>query len=359
MSILTKTTLLSSCLIILNQIKAETSIYPKDPKWRHFRHLPLSNINKDDPNSPKIHFHKHVISTQNNDNFIYTELPIFYEYTVDREIVNNFTINLNPYTQSDALPPNIYGNKKQAKKYLNSLFNGPLFHFDIRRSTLSDSLGFEIFGLFARSVIPANSLIGSYVGYTGFGADHDYEKFTYTKKQYEYIYNGERDYIDSAEKGNFMRYVNHQDAPTVEASPIYVPKEMLWPKLKKLFNEQNGQLPKAQKIYQDWPKFLETMAFITTKQINPGEELFVDYGQNYWADKSYSKVRQLSVDSMNRHMDELTRQIDELRVENAQLSDTVEAIKDTLQSVLKGKDLELFTMMIEQVQNNHQQVQNA
>ena len=43
----------------------------------------------------------------------------------------------------------------------------------------------------------------------------------------------------------------------------------------------------------------------TTYRINPGDELFVDYGENYWEDQSAKKVRQLSSESMSRHLDEL------------------------------------------------------
>ena len=51
---------------------------------------------------------------------------------------------------------------------------------------MSDSLGFEIFGLFARESIPANSVIGNYVGFQGFGADLNHENYTYSEKHYEY-----------------------------------------------------------------------------------------------------------------------------------------------------------------------------
>ena len=101
-------------------------------------------------------------------------------YTISKEQVNNYTnfyYKDFDYLRQAELPPKIFGKKKPVLNYLSKLFRGPNFNFDIRRSTLSNNLRFEIFGLFTREFIPKNSVIGNYVGKIGFGADADYEKF--------------------------------------------------------------------------------------------------------------------------------------------------------------------------------------
>ena len=315
---------------LISNTSPEVTTFPKDYKFRNFRHIPLSSFKNDKKDQPKVTFHKNVIKQMKEQNFQYTNLPIYYEYTIDRDRVENYTANLKgrEHKQQD-LPADVFGNKRRTVEFLSSLFNGPLYNFDVRRSTLSDNLNFEIFGLFSRDFIPEHSVIGNYVGYIGFGADADYESFTYSDRHYEYIYNGERDYIDSARQGNFMRYVNHQDAPSVEATPVYVPKYSLY---------RSGKITKE--LYDKLPTYVETMVFQTIRKIYPGDELFVDYGENYWADKSYNKVRQLSSESMSRHMDEMVGEINEIKEENARLSEMVVEIRSLLKDyfALQGRD---------------------
>ena len=180
-----------------------------------------SPLKSNSKKQPKIYWHRNAVKNLKQNNFIYTEIPEFFEYTASIELVNNYTSHILPHLQ-DELPVGIFGKKKKTEKYLRQMFTGPRYNFEVRRSTLSNNLGFEIFGLFSREFIPAESIIGNYVGFQGFGADLNHENFTYSKKHFEYIYNGDRDYMDSGDKGNFLRFCNHQDAPTAEALPIFV-----------------------------------------------------------------------------------------------------------------------------------------
>ena len=310
----------------------EIHVYPKD-KFRDYRHHPLSKFQASESSTKKLFWSKSAITEIKNSNFKYTEKPEHFMYTISKEQVNNYTnfyYKDFDYLKQAELPPKIFGKKKPVLNYLSKLFRGPNYNFDIRRSTLSNNLRFEIFGLFTREFIPKNSVIGNYVGKIGFGADADYEKFVYSDKHFEYIYNGARDYIDSAYYGNFMRYVNHQDAPTVEATPIYVPTWLLV-KLNRI----------SKKLAKELPDFIETMVFTTIEDIYPGQELFVDYGQNYWADKENMKVRQLTQESMSRHLDLLQVEVSEMKSENEKLSSHIKVIKDTLRELF-GEEVDQF-----------------
>lgn len=72
------------------------------------------------------------------------------------------------------------------------------------------------------------------------------------------------------------------------------------------------------------------MVFRTVFNIYPGDEIFVNYGENYWDDKRNSKVRQLSVESMSRHLDEIKLELDVVKEDNLKLVDQVESIKEAL-----------------------------
>ena len=205
---------LRHALINVSVVKAEIKIFPQKPdtkNFRNYRHLPLSSFKNDyknhqKPNKPKIYWSKKVIDQLQKDEFIYTEIPEFYEYTASIEKCNQYTSNEKlltstgrnfTYFDQEEIPSKYrgYKNRKKAWNYLkNTFFQGPRFNFDIRRSTLSNTLGFEIFGVFAREFIASDSVIGNYVGFQGFGADLNHENFTYSEKHFEYIYNGDRDY---------------------------------------------------------------------------------------------------------------------------------------------------------------------
>ena len=72
------------------------------------------------------------------------------------------------------------------------------------------------------------------------------------------------------------------------------------------------------------------MQFRTVENIFPGDELFVDYGKNYWDDRETEKVRQLTIESLNRHMDEFEMEMQELRDQNNKLVEEIEHVKTAL-----------------------------
>ena len=318
-------------------------IYPRDPHFRHYRHLPLSSFKndpkaKDDPNQnlqnfkKKIYFHKNVVQEIIQQNFKYTEIPQFYKFHVNKFICDNFTIqnDLPKYEhKQNELPSHIFGNKLKVEKYFRNFFKGPLYNFDIRRSTLSNTLGFEIFGVFSREFIPKYSMIGNYVGFQMFGsADLSAAGADdYSDKGYEYTYNGARDSIDSAYHGNFLRYVNHQDAPTVQASEIYIPTRILLQQ--QLIN---------QKLAESLPTYVEAIAFTTIENIYPGQEIFVDYGDQYWESREISRVRQLTTENLSRHISRLEEMVSDLRIENESLQGQIDQLKDMIEGDSKNNN---------------------
>merc|ERR1712217_742210 len=100
----------------------------------------------------------------------------------------------------------------------------------------------EMLGLFTREFIEKEKLIGMYNGLHVIGGSDKKDENSYklSKHGWDYVYNGERDYIDAGMTGNFMRFMNHQDLPSVEARNVYVPKTYL--KQKNIISEANFEI---------------------------------------------------------------------------------------------------------------------
>ncbi|KAK3689374.1 hypothetical protein B0T22DRAFT_513756 [Podospora appendiculata] len=104
------------------------------------------------------------------------------------------------------------------------------------------------YGVFARVTIPADTIIGFYLGEV-------HEKRAFFRDPMTtswYVFTTTRAAIDSQDYGNWTRFVNSHCDPNVSASLRNV-----------------GQV--------------EGVAFQTIRQINPGEQLYINYGRGYFA----------------------------------------------------------------------------
>lgn len=108
------------------------------------------------------------------------------------------------------------------------------------------------------------------------------------------MYEGERDYIDAAIIGNFARFINHQDYPSVEAQPIFVKSSDL---------KKEGVIDDT--IFQEIPEWIELMGLWTLTDIAIGEELYIDYGERYWNGKDYSKIHAPNVPTLLKVVESL------------------------------------------------------
>lgn len=113
-------------------------------------------------------------------------------------------------------------------------------------------------GLFAKAPIKKGSVVGHYSGRLLRGSevnvDSDYV-FSFSEKPYQNWV------IDGEKIGNHMRFVNHSKRVNLEAVELY------W-----------GKLPR--------------IVFIATRDIDKGEQLFYNYGSEYW------KIKGVRPDSM-------------------------------------------------------------
>merc|ERR1712110_159242 len=126
------------------------------------------------------------------------------------------------------------------------------------------------------------------MGYNGLyliGGKQDYTGYKLTNFGWDYAYDAERDMIDAGPVGNFGRFINHQDEPSIEAQSVVIDKQLA---VEKGIIEA-GEMEKIKDV-----EFLEIMALYTIEDIYPGQELFGDYGEGYWAEKQHLKARQAS-----------------------------------------------------------------
>ncbi|KAK3317601.1 hypothetical protein B0T19DRAFT_405285 [Cercophora scortea] len=104
------------------------------------------------------------------------------------------------------------------------------------------------YGVFARVAIPEDTILGFYLGEV-----HDQTAFfTDPATTSWYVFTTTRAAVDSRDYGNWTRFVNSHCDPNVSATIRNV-----------------GQV--------------EGIAFQTARQINPGDQLFINYGRGYFA----------------------------------------------------------------------------
>ena len=263
--------------------------------------------------------------------------------------------------------PDYYGEKYLLNEFYNHHYKGPNFNFEVKDSTLMDSIPLEekdymdpIFGLFSREFIPAFSIIGTYIGEIDFGyvenklkqsrrrkekeieakaqaqtnemqhgtdtskpktdskkqvqsqnqnqSQNQHPTTTPTTAKDDYKFLGNRDQIDSRTFGNYMRYANHQDVPTCRSSIFFVNKDNLF---------YRGLIDQSQR--EILPKYIETIGFYTIKDVYPGEEIFINYGPTYWKNRwkrGLFKIRQLSVEQVSQDFDNLELKFNKLQEEH-------------------------------------------
>uniref|UniRef100_A0A7E4VZH9 SET domain-containing protein n=1 Tax=Panagrellus redivivus TaxID=6233 RepID=A0A7E4VZH9_PANRE len=112
------------------------------------------------------------------------------------------------------------------------------------------------FGLFARATIQKNRFIGSYVGelyvrsvFTKFADEHPYYYMVRPQLFKQPVL------IDALNFGNYTRFINHSCRPNVFTKNIYAGSNKLLP----------------------YP------SFFASRKINEGEQIFLDYGPEYFA----------------------------------------------------------------------------
>ena len=84
--------------------------------------------------------------------------------------VDNFTAN----------PDFLEENEEHDSDFYAQFFEGPQFNVEVKRSTLSDQIGYDMYGLFARERIPKENLVGIYKGLVTFGGTYDTDGTKYS-----------------------------------------------------------------------------------------------------------------------------------------------------------------------------------
>ena len=117
--------------------------------------------------------------------------------------------------------------------------------------------------------------------------------------------------IDAGPIGNFGRFINHQDLPNAKAQPFVINNKLA---IKKgVIDDPDIEVIKD-------IEFLEGVGIYVLEDIEPGQEIFIDYGARYWADKKHLKVRQ---DNFYMH----SKSLDDLVDKNEQLKGEVDGLK--------------------------------
>ena len=185
-----------------------------------------------------------------------------------------------------------------------------------------------IYGLFAREFIPKYSVLGTYIGKYELGGEIKNPKFVPKADVYidpvtgekiiksdstDYSFQGKRDSINAQFYGNFLRFANHQDIPNCFISTFFMPKNQIFNK-----NSRHHKIKSSSIHYKKLPKYIETISFFASRDIYPGEEIFINYGPNYWGSRekygnSQTKIekrRQLSVEQFDQELSFLQGKVD-------------------------------------------------
>lgn len=110
-------------------------------------------------------------------------------------------------------------------------------------------------GAFAAEDMAVDAFLGTYVGHilSNNAAESTSEILAHNGRNYLFEFSADAEIFDAAQVGNLTRYLNHQGngMDNVDASSMLV----------------NGE---------------HQIGFFTKRSVNAGEEMFLDYGQNYW-----------------------------------------------------------------------------
>lgn len=277
---------------------------------------PLSSYRTDNDNK-KVLFSRDAPQRFLDTNFTYKDKSVFYDFTVqDLNVLNNHTMN-NIDVIGNLQETFSHLSKKQVRQQQEALFDqfftGPRINLEIKRSHICDFMtGVSFLGAFTREDVQKGQFIGHYNGLQIFGADMELGDYEFTELGFEYVYNGARDYMDAARYSNFMRFLNHQDGPNVVANSVFVP-------IKNLVKRGIVSPEEATEI----PDYVEVMAFTALEDIKAGEELYVDYGPEYWNGRDADKVRVQTMPMISREMSLGNARITELEEDVEKLKDEV------------------------------------
>lgn len=140
------------------------------------------------------------------------------------------------------------------RQYQHKFIRGDTADLSIR--WIDNTLGY---GVFADSPIEENSYVGEYTGlvrkFCRFKPDPNAYCFHYPTRFWStrlYV-------VDALHEGNILRFVNHSDIPNL--TPVCMVD-----------------------------RGLTHIAFMTTRHIDEGEQLTIDYGENYWKRRSKEQL---------------------------------------------------------------------
>lgn len=280
----------------------------------------LSSYRTDDEVFKKVVFSPDCVEKFKSEKFTYSEKPRFV-FQKPLAVINNSTDDEDFFIED-------YNEKlfwfAEEDDYYERFFNGPRFNLEVKKSAISDQISHQMYGLYARENIRQGELLGIYNGLTTFGAEADWDNYPLTDLKWEYVYMGERDYMDSAYFGNFMRFANHQDYATIDYSNHFVPKTQYF---------ERGLITAEQ--FDILPDFIEIIAMYTIQDIEAGEEIFLNYGEYYWKDLNLKPVRVNNVKILNRAVEDLENQVKQLEKEKKSLEYKLKGSRKTIEAYKK------------------------
>ena len=141
---------------------------------------------------------------------------------------------------------------------------------------------------------------------------------------------GERDYMDSAYFGNFMRFANHQDYATIDYKNHFVPKTQYF---------ERGMITVEE--FDVLPDFIEIIAMYTIEDVEAGEEIFLNYGEYYWKDLDIKPVRVNNVKILNRAVEDLENKVKQLEREKKTLEYKLKGSRKTIEAYKKAYDTKM------------------
>lgn len=280
----------------------------------------LSSYKTDDAVFKKVVFSPDCVEKFKSEKFTYSEKPNFF-FQKPLAVINNSTDDEDFFIED-------YNERMfwfaEEDDYYEQFFNGPRFNLEVKKSAISDQISHQMYGLYAREDIRKGQLLGVYNGLTTFGAEADWDNYALSDLKWEYVYMGERDYMDSAYYGNFMRFANHQDYATIDYSNHFIPKAQYF---------ERGLITIEQ--FDILPDFIEIIAMYTIQDVDAGEEIFLNYGEYYWKDLDVTPVRVNNVKILNWAVEDLEKKVKTLEQEKKSLEFKLKGSRKTIEAYKK------------------------
>lgn len=191
-----------------------------------------------------------TISIDQLNSIVRTMLQIKFQFSEDLIINDSFSF--------DDLPPEVNGdNLFTVQEYLYDILENPgdLSRFEIRY--FDPKIGF---GVFSRTVIKTDDIVGVYTGI----------KMNQCPKSSNFTFKPEKDclnmYIDAKYYGNITRFINHAPDPEKENEMFKSPPGLIANVLSAIYYF-NG---------------ISVIVFVAKRDILPGQQLLVNYGDEYF-----------------------------------------------------------------------------